>query len=315
MRPPHLHQLEYLLQRSVQSIIPYRKNWCVETAEQKWIAKRTRDPAKLSWWLQVDHELRTRGFTAMPQLLSDGSDWFVMPFVEGSAADYASWDEVEKVVQVLAHFHRSGCGLETPPEHGAAFLLYQRIHDRLVHFYEAIKKAPHLEGELGELLRHHGRDFYLDGIRTWERLERLPIQEMTHRARYHHALTHRDLASHNWLLDISGTPWLIDFETADYDLQSGDVWQIASRILAENDWQEEWIEHIFTTYEAIYPLSPFDKKMITTLFSFPNEFYRETIGLIERKKGYTLDHSLPYLQTLAQNHEHWKAQVKRMSEW
>ena len=50
-------------------------------------------------------------------------------------------------------------------------------------------------------------------------------------------MAHRDLASHNILIGVTGKPWLIDFETADPDAQLGHLWQLASRALVE--WHSE----------------------------------------------------------------------------
>jgi hypothetical protein len=202
--------------------------------------------------------------------------------------------------------------LVTPSPHKAMFTLYERIHDRLVQFYRVFQKSTAIPGELGQLLRTHGKDFYLDGLKTWQQLEKLPLREITYEERALHCLNHRDLASHNWIIDSSGQPWLIDFETADYDCQLGDVWQIGTRILSENNWSDSWVERFFRSYEVYRPLSAVEKKMISTLFSFPNEFFRETIGLVEKKRGYSHRVTLPYLQRLVEHREHWRLQVKRI---
>ncbi|MBA4495772.1 phosphotransferase [Paenactinomyces guangxiensis] len=315
MREPRQVQMEQILHTAVRNITPYRKHWCIETDEEKWIAKRTRFPLRLKWWIQVDQELRRRGFTRMPPIRSDGVHWMLTPFIEGKTVSYSQMDEVEKIVPVLAHFHRIGRGLRTPPEQGAAFLLYHRLHDRLVRFYQVMRKAPSLQGELGELLRIYGKDFYLDAVKAWEELKWLPLASLNHEQRYRRYLTHRDLASHNWIIDSQGKPWLIDFETADYDCQLGDVWQIASRILSENNWSEKWYSKIFLAYESVRPLSALEKRIIVILLSFPNEFFRESIGLVEKKKGYSIRHSLPYLQKLAAQRDRWRQQIKQISYW
>lgn len=315
MREPRQYQMEQILHSAVRNITPYRKNWCIETDVGKWIAKRTRFPARLKWWLKVDQELRLRGFTAMPPIRSDGSRWIITPFIEGKTGSYSRWQEVEKILKVLAHFHLVGQRLHTPPEKGAAFLLYHRLYDRLIRFYRLLKKAPLLEKELGELLKNHGRDFYLDGLRAWQKLQWLPLQKINHDEWLMRNVTHRDLASHNWIIDEEGKPWLIDFETADYDSQLGDIWQISSRILSENNWSDEWCARVLHTYEYVRPLSAVEKKIICTLFSYPNEFFREAIGLAEKKRGYTMKHSLPYLKKLAKNRESWQKQIKWISYW
>ncbi|SEN34880.1 phosphotransferase [Lihuaxuella thermophila] len=315
MKEPCQYQMEQILHSAVRNITPYRKNWLIETEAGKWVVKRTRFPARLRWWLKVDQELRLRGFTAMPPIRSDGSRWIITPFIEGKTASYSRWQEVEKILQVLAQFHLVGQRLHTPPEKGAAFLLYHRLYERLIQFYRVLTKTPFLEKELGELLESHGQDFYLDGRRAWQRLQSLPLQKICHDEWFVRNITHRDLASHNWMIDEGGNPWLIDFETASYDSQLGDIWQISARILSENNWTDEWCHRVLMSYEYVRPLSPLEKKILYTLFSYPNEFFREAIGLAERKRGYEIKHSVPYLKKLIEQRENWQKQIKRISYW
>jgi hypothetical protein len=312
MKSPHPLRMEQILHTAIRSITPFRKNWCIETAQQKWIAKRMRFPTRLQWWRQVDHELRLRGFMAMPFFMTDGKEWLLTPWIEGKTGCYANETDVTKMLQVLAHFHLTGRRLHTPLVDKAHFTLHERIHDRLVQFYQVFKKSSSIQGELGELIRTHGKDFYLDGMQTWQQLERLPLREITYEERALHHLNHRDLASHNWIIDPNGQPWLIDFETAEYDCQLGDVWQMGTRILSVNNWSDSWIERFFRDYEVHRPLSAVEKKIIATLFSFPNEFFREAIGLVEKKRGYHARFALPYLQRLVDNRVHWRLQIRRI---
>ncbi|MGA9174246.1 MAG: aminoglycoside phosphotransferase family protein, partial [Thermoactinomyces sp.] len=227
MKRPQRELLERILHTEVRNITPYRRNWCVETSQMWWIAKRMRTQ-RLQWWCRVDRELRQRGFQAMLPVFSDEQNWILTPFIKGKSGKYSQLEDVKKMVEILAAFHQAGRELLTPPRKEAAFLLYQRVAERLARFYRVLEKTSRLEANLGKLLAKVGKDFYLDGLRAWEKLERLPLKELCHEEYWRRCLTHRDLASHNWLIDQDRKIWLIDFETADYDCQVGDVWQMAS---------------------------------------------------------------------------------------
>jgi Ser/Thr protein kinase RdoA (MazF antagonist) len=218
-------------------------------------------------------------------------------------------------VEILARFHRTGRKLSTPPRREAAFLLYERIHTRLVRFYEVLKRAHHVKEGWGTLLSKYGYEFYQDGLDAWERLNRLPLKEFCQAERMNRHLTHRDLASHNWLVTPDGGVWLIDFETVEYDTQLGDVWQMASRVLTQNDWADDWYDLILQTYESVCPLSSLEKKIVYTLFLFPNEFYREAIGVAERKQSFHPKHSMDYLYKIVENRNKWKKQLKQITYW
>ncbi|TCS96476.1 phosphotransferase [Hazenella coriacea] len=315
MKQPHPYLMEKILHTSVRNMTPYRKNWCIETDQHKWIAKRVNNSDNLRWWIKVDQEMRQRGFHSMPIIRSDGKSWLCTPFIEGKTGNYANMEEVKRMIGVLAHFHLAGRGLTTPPEKGAAFLLYHRLHERLVQFYQLMKKVDSIPGELGVFLKRYGRDFYLDGYQTWQQIEKLPLQKIAHEERFLRNLTHRDLASHNWIISPNHQPWLIDFETADYDSQLGDVWQISSRILSENNWSDEWSEFVLLSYESYRPFTSLEKRIIYNLLSFPNEFFREAIGLAKKKRGYQMKYTFPYLQKLVNQRNQWQLQLKRIFYW
>jgi hypothetical protein len=314
MKQPHPTLVETVLHTKVHRMRPYRKNWCIETNQHKWIAKHVH-PSWLHWWVQVDRELRARGFTAMQPIYTDGGEWLFMPFIEGKTGRYTIREDVEQMVETLAIFHRLGRGLMTPPADEAAFLLPERIAQRLNEFYRVLQQAERLPTPLRELLLAYGRDFYLDGLAAWERLRQMPLTRFSLKERRLHALTHRDLASHNWMIDRSGHIWLIDFETATYDAQIGDVWQMASRILVEHAWSGEWLQMFLSQYEKGRLLSSFEKKVLSLLLAFPNEFMREAIGLAEQKRGYQMKYSLPYLQKIAEGRNKWKYQLKQLFYW
>ncbi|MBA4600824.1 phosphotransferase [Thermoactinomyces mirandus] len=312
IQPDPLH-LEKVLHTPVRRIRPYRNNWCIETDFMWWIAKPV-PGSKAKWWHQVDSELRNRGFHSMLPMITDGYQWILTPFIQGQSCKYNKMSEVKRMVKTLAHFHRVGRNLRTPPPE-AAFLLSHRLVNRLQKFHRLLLSADQVKSPLRELLLKTGKDFYLDGIEAWKRLEKLPFQDWIERERSHHVLAHRDLASHNWMTDQTGALWLIDFETADYDAQVGDVWQMSTRILAANQYPERGIETILRAYEMVRPLAGIEKKILAALFLYPNEFFREMIGLVERKRGYEIKVSYPYLKQIACNRKKWKKQIAEFMYW
>jgi CotS family spore coat protein len=314
MNQPKQSEIEQILETPVDNIQAYRNHWLIQTKDRKWIVKKIKYPTRLRWLLDIDKELRYRGFISMPQVQSDRKEWLLTSFIKGKVGRYTNIDEVVKMIRVLAHFHYVGRGLITPPD-GAAYLLYHRLYERLFQYYQILKNADQVEGELGKLLKNHGKDFFLEGIKTWEKLRWYPFTKLNLEEWWMQYLTHRDLASHNWIIDQKGKPWLIDFDAADYDCQLADVWQMSSRILTQNSWSDQWSYPILSAYEEVRPLSDLEKKLIYLLLSFPNEFFREVIGLVKKKQGYTFRSSLSYLKKIVQTREDRNLQLKSLFYW
>lgn len=305
---------ERLLQTPVIEAVPFRRNWLLKTREGDWVAKRVTRPGHLKWWLQVDQELRVRGFHGMPPIRSDGSRWLLTPLIEGRVAHYRNKEDITKTAQLLAHFHRVGYWLSIPKQRSSRHLL-ERMDHRLRDFSLLMQQMDRIEGKIGHLLRVHGGSFYQEGIQARKRLARLPLGQLIVMDRTSFALTHRDLASHNILIDRQGTAWLIDFDSAEYDCQLGDLWQLLSRALSEQGWERSIWNDVLSSYEAIRPLQPVESAILPELLAFPNEFYREALGLAQKKRGYTAAKTLPYLEWIVQTRPAWQRLVRELSYW
>lgn len=309
-------RIETILCRYVDRMKPHRSHWIVETTDGKrWLGKKIARPDHLQWWSAVDGELRSRGFLSMPAFYTDGRSYVLTPWIHGKMSSYQDLDQAMMLMKQLAFFHQAGTGLQTPPKKEVAFLFYERLYTRLKRFYRLMRKLHHIPGEVGRFLSHVGPLFYQDGYQTWIEVTQLPLQMHTDWNHKYHFLAHRDLASHNWLIDQKQQGWLIDFDTAEYDSQLGDLWQMLTRIMAEHDWDQQVFVRLLSSYESIRPLDKVEKKILVTLLGFPNEFFREAIGLCMRKEGYHYRSTFPYLQRLAKNRLLWQKQIAYIPSW
>lgn len=311
-------RIESILQHHVDQIDLFHQHGIVQTTDgRKWMVKKIDRPEHLTWWSSIDRELRMRGFLSMPSFYTDYTHYVLTPWIHGQIGSYRDLDQAVTMIKRLARFHQVGTGLQTPPKQKqeAAFLLYDRIYSRLKQFYRLMGRADQIPGKVGRFLREMGPLFYQDGYFAWKQLLQFPICLHTDWSRQKHCLAHRDLAGHNWLIDKRNQIWLIDFDTADYDSQLGDLWQMVTRILSEQNWSTQAYLRLLESYESIRPLNELEKRMLTTLLAFPNEFFREAIGLCMRKPGYHYRSTFPYLQRIAKNRQHWIRQTTHFSSW
>ncbi|OYD09917.1 phosphotransferase [Paludifilum halophilum] len=315
MDPREKGQWERALGASITEMVSLQRSRLLITRRGNWVVKPVRRPEHLLWWSRVDRELRIRGFQRMPVFRTDGYRWIFTEWVNGQTASYRRKEELVRTAGLLAHFHRAGKGLFTPACREAAFLLSDRLDSRLRDFFKLWKERRDIPGEAGHLLRRYGFRFYRLGEEAWNRLDQLPWEEWIRWERGCRFLTHRDLASHNVLLDRTGGPWLIDFETADYDGQVGDLWQLLSRGMCEHNWDLQVFREVVGTYESIRPLSSLEKRLLTVLLGFPNEFYRELSGLIRKKPGYRKEKTLPHLRRIIRTVPLWRRFLWEIDCW
>ncbi|QKG84124.1 phosphotransferase [Kroppenstedtia pulmonis] len=303
---------ERILGKKIHQVVPYRRNHLLVTTKEKWIVKSTSGPEYIQWWIQVDQELRLRGFNQMPSLKTDGGQWVLSRWIDGENASYSRKKDILQTADMLARFHLAGRGLWTYPGRTTVWLP-DRLSIRLSTFSRHLREEKQQQNELTYLLHRYGPHFYRMGREALTQLRRIPLKAHTYWERHCHCLTHRDLASHNVLVDRSGIPWLIDFETADYDCQVGDLWQLLSRSLSEQNWDPDIYESVLKVYESIRPLSPLEKIILPKLLAFPNEFFREMSGLIRKRSGYDWDHTLPYLETIIESLPQWLNFIRKIN--
>lgn len=275
----------------------------IVTPTIEWLAKPIRDIERMVWWKRTDELLRKRNFHAMPVFFIWQKKWVVMHHIPGRTAHYRDMSDLQQAVKLLARFHIAAhrvlqqplprhSGMSLPERLTRRHVQYMRLHNRLAYFPQLFPA---------------GKQFALLGERALERLHHTSLVNLTKIDQKHGSASHRDLASHNIVIDESETPWLIDFETANVDLQLGDLWQMCSRALVEWHWAPHVYDTILQTYEMVRPLSTEERSTLAHLFLYPNDFYREALGLLKRRSGYTQHKVIPYLQMMHRDYEKWYA--------
>lgn len=314
MNREHVLEWEQILGIPVNDFVPFRRNVRLTTQMGDWVVKPVRDPAQLKWWYSVDQELRLRGFQAMPPIFTDGNRWMITPMIDGIPVSYRNRNHVLKAARLLASFHRLGCGLATPPLQRRNHHFLRRLDARLSEFGRLLKNAEGIGGEIGELLRLYGKMYYSHGLEARRRIADYPLCQLFERERRARFVVHQDLASHNWLMDRRGSLWLIDFETADYDWQLGDLWQFLSRVLPEQNWSLSVWSKVIKSYREIRPFSRLELLILRDLLGFPNEFFRETLGVIKGKRGYHPEVVIPYLKRIVGLTPKWRRFLKAIRD-
>lgn len=235
----------------------------------------------------------------MPKFFIWQDKWLVMRDIPGRTVQYSDLGELQQSVALLARFHKASCQTQVPFV-GMGSLLPERLVTRYAqykHLYKNLAYFPGLQPFLEEY-EHLGK-------KSLHRINATALASLTRADIEQGAIAHRDLASHNILISNKGEPWLIDFELAASDIQLGDLWQLASRALVEWRWDPHIYDIILHTYHAIRPLNAEEKFVLQHLFLFPNDFYREALGLLKQRKGFVPHKVIPYLQRMIHDREHW----------
>lgn len=272
------------------------------TPRARWIVKPVYNLKQSLWWEISDWLIRKNGFRSMPPFFIWEKKWLVMRYVSGRPAHYRYLPDLKRVARLLARFHLAARNVQPVVKRPPAPTLMERLINRLEQFaYLRTKLYAY------PALRAAGDDFLRFGEQAIRQLEQTALNELIQFDIASGAIAHRDLASHNIIIDKNGAPWLIDFETAAFDVQLGDVWQLASRALVEWGWEADVYLFILHHYEAIRPLRKEERDAITQLFWYPNDFFRETLGILNDKKRFAPQKVLPYLYGIVRQRKRWQS--------
>lgn len=272
------------------------------TTSSGWLVKPIQDLDRMIWWKQIDELLRQREFHAMPAFFIWQGKWIVMEYIRGRTAHYRNMSDLQRAVRLLARFHLAAhqapqrpplrSGISLPERLTNRYEQYRQLHNQLACF-------PHLFPA--------SKQFALLGEKALERLDHTPLTDLTTIDRAQGAVSHRDLASHNIVIDKDGTAWLIDFDTVNVDLRLGDLWQMCSRALVEWHWAPHIYDTMLQTYETVRPLNVLERSTLAHLFLYPNDFYREALGLLKQRSGFTHHKVVSYLQMMCRDCDKWYA--------
>lgn len=288
----------------VLEIEPFRGRdlWKATSLGRTWVLKAYHFPSPLILWLHhLSEQLKSKGFQYFPEIevnhmgeaffVINHRAYIVMPYLEGEKADYSRMDEINKVTQCLAAFHHSGSWINQkfhPPKYQS---IEKKLKDRLFQFKKmalAIEnkyEKDHFERQILQLEKDMIRfaEYALHHI-DFTLLEKYQREAVENRM-----VSHRDVANHNFI--IGKKTWMIDYDLSAYEPQFLDLWQLINRIMVERNWSMEDFHQIEKMYTLNRKLRSDEIRLLHQFSLFPNDFFREALGVYHYPKKFKREQS------------------------
>ena len=291
----------------VNEIESFRNLWRVHSDEGQFVVKAYPKGVPLvEWQGYLFQELRKKGFAHFCPFLMNHNEkvWFgdesnpmvLMPFLEGKIARYSNFEDIDKVIELLASFHHHGAwiGIDVLPKYREVrtYRLFKRLQEFEELYYKiGVKKKRDALDE--EILSLGG--FMIDfGRQAFQWIDQQKMNQLHQDAIDYRFISHRDVANHNFLLGEKS--WIIDFDLSAFEAQVMDLWQLMNRIMVDWEWDLDQFFQVESAYHQLRKLSDNERILLRQLSLFPNEFFRETIGAYYRPDKYKREHVLPYIQ-------------------
>lgn len=274
----------------------------LDTDQGPYVLKIYREETSIRWqekFIEQMQEKKAKGIVPFLKNLNNNCAnlvpntsmvYGVMPYIPGVAINPHHYNQVKNGIKLLSHFHKYGVGIygkhQMIPFQSN---LYKKWKERLEMFEHSIKLLQQGDIRQDGLYKLVGP--YANEAIEWARcsLNLMPQAYMLYleeQAQWERQIAHLDVAPHNFLILNDNHYYLIDYDLVDYSPPLLDVVQFINRILYHYEWSLEVAYQLIEEYKATYPLSLMQQKIFPILLIYPNDLFREWLGVWKNKEGY-----------------------------
>ncbi|OQP05577.1 spore coat protein [Geobacillus sp. 46C-IIa] len=200
-------------------------------------------------------------------------DW-----IEGTPFDLAIRDDLTAMIGALAHFHARSAGYEPPP----GVPVFSKLGKWPKHY---MKRCRQLEAwkQLAELDRDDPFSrlylaeidrFIEKGEEVLQQLLDSHYEAWVEQLKKRPSLCHQDYGTGNSLRGEDGNVWIIDLDTAAFDLPIRDVRKMMAPFLFDADQQGKTrADIVLEAYEEVRPLTKKEKEVLLIDLLFPYDLH------------------------------------------
>ncbi|MDQ0339510.1 Ser/Thr protein kinase RdoA (MazF antagonist) [Caldalkalibacillus uzonensis] len=238
----------------------------------------------------------------------DGQVYGVMPYIPGKTINLNQSSHIENSLKLLAHVHRQGGGIfgQQPavPFHSKTYVKWR---DRFLQFKRSVRDAAYQDEPYGGVKSlAHLINCLADEALDWaERvLDAFPQAYMLYleeQAQWERQIAHQDMAPHNFLVIDDQFFYMIDYDRMSYAPPFLDLIHFISMVLPYVRWEYAALGHLLGHYEQYFPLEQEQKRYLPLLLIFPQDVFREWLGVWRREPGYHPGQVLHYFKELEHN--------------
>lgn len=319
-----LFEEQYLMQVTKLTNMKNDHVFLVETEREKYVLKTYEDEEILRWQEKFTEQVIERGTkgmipfiknirnTSINRIPSHQKVFGIMPFIPGEIIDPSNWKQVKDCIKLLAHFHLKSGGIygkkQVIPFRSQ---LLEKWNQRLQLFVRSLqpfhKAHEHTGVESMGGIRQAMARYYEEAIHwakwTLTHVPKAYLLFLEEQAQWERQMAHLDVAPHNFLTMKGQYYYLLDYDLADYAPPLLDVVQFINRVSNEFEWSFDTVQELIYTYSSIYSLHPMEKKIIPLLLVYPNDLFREWLGLWKNHGGFHPERVRNYMLSLDQNWE------------
>ncbi len=290
------NELSKQFDTEVKTIYPYKNLWKTDTNKGEFIIKGYKNSNIIRWLSYLGEEVKKKGFTNFPNLIKNDygnsyielfNQYYVLiPYIKGRTASYHNETDIKKTVEMMAAFHHSAGFIGNDQSPAPHQMIYNKFEDRLTRFKRLYHELIHRNNKdlLDSQIIYLGKTMINLAEKALENFDVKEMSSLQEDAVSFKLIAHRDVASHNFI--ITERAWIIDFDLSGFEPQFLDLLQMINRAMLEWKWDVNTFVRIEETYCSFKKLKDNEKKILRQLSLYPNEFFRESLGVYYYPKKY-----------------------------
>ncbi|AGT31162.1 spore coat protein [Geobacillus genomosp. 3] len=262
--------------------------WKVHTDDGPKCLKRIHRPEKKALFSIYAQDVLAKKGLYVPRIIKTrdhrlfkkyGPFLFVLyDWIEGTPFDLTVRDDLTAMINALAHFHVQSTGYEPPP----GVPVFSKLGKWPKHYMkrcrqlEAWKQLAALDRDdpFSRLYLEEIDRFIERGEEVLQQLLESHYEAWVEQLKKRPSLCHQDYGTGNSLRGEDGNVWIIDLDTAAFDLPIRDVRKMMAPLLFETDRQgKAKADMVLEAYEAVRPLATKEKKVLFIDLLFPYDLH------------------------------------------
>lgn len=298
------HSFEQAYNEQVKELNILKRNnvYLIETMTDKYVLKCFTHYSIISWQDKFLNQMVQKGTKGIVPFIKNKNQmsinclhedtiyYGVMPFIPGEAIDFNKNHHVTDCMKLLGQFHAFGSAI-----YGKQQMIpfrshiFERWNDRLHLFQRSLNQINDQEQEVEGLIpfvKAYGKNAMEWATWTMNHFPQAYMLYLEEQTQWERQIAHLDVAPHNFLTLDNNQYYILDYDLVDYSPPLMDIVQYINRVLPYHQWSFELVWELIHVYEYHYPLQRMQKKILPILLVYPNDFFREWIGLWKRHHGY-----------------------------
>lgn len=308
----------------VADLKSFKRLWRIATTQNTFIVKPFISIEQITPLYKLSINMVKKGFknfpllhlsnSGLPYFQANGKYYIVMSYIDGESADFSQNEDLQKVIDVLADFHHSCAYYKKQLKLPYYNPIYYRLENRLFTFKRLFNTlhAKKIKTTLDAKIIRLGEAVIAYSTEALNLINKEEINGAYQEAYDNQFLAHRDVASHNFIVNKRG--WLIDFDLAGIEPQFLDLWQLLNRIMLEVGWEIDQFQMVEGMYYQNKRLRDYERRIIRQLSLFPNDIIRESLGAYLHPQKFNQDNTVRILDNFINNYDAYQVFRKKISK-